>query len=101
MPYLRGSETGSVFVTDFGATDLFLAGVTDTRRGGFQKIRGGVELKNSWKNACFTGYLRSVFRIKSPLLYRLSYALNEQNLSLPLVPRTETEWRIVTRFQEF
>jgi hypothetical protein len=62
--------------------------------------------KESWNFEGFSanesGGIRTLDpRIKSPLLYRLSYALNEQNLSLPLVPRTETEWRIVTRFQEF
>jgi hypothetical protein len=60
----------------FGASDLFLGGVTDTRKGGFWQIRGGIEFKNPWKNAGFAGYLWSFFRIKSPLLYQLSYALS-------------------------
>ena len=53
----------------FGALDLFLAGVTDTRDTRFEKILQGVDSAIPWKKACFTGYLKSVFCFRNPLLY--------------------------------
>jgi hypothetical protein len=47
MPYLRGSETGSVFITDFGATDLFLAGVVYTRERPFLTFSNVLRLSKS------------------------------------------------------